>query len=143
MIRVATPQDANDIFRVETACFSHTLLSLRSIRYMLRNPQSHLLVYEENRQITGYILTFCHKRSRLARHYSLAVLPEHRGKGIAAALLHHAESLCPDKAGFKLEVAVNNKTAYHIYERLGYDAKRVRKEYYEDGMDAYEMVKLR
>lgn len=141
MIRLADPSDAECILHVERSCFSSDLLSMRAIRYMLRNPQCTMLVFLKDGHIVGYTMTLCHKRSHFARHYSVAVLPEYRGLGIAAALLQQAETLCVGKQGFKLEIRTDNASAYRLYTRLGYSTSRLRPQYYEDNCDAYEMVK--
>jgi len=44
-------------------------------------------------------------------------------------------------AEFFLEVRKANEAATGIYEKLGYDIKRVLKGYYRDGEDAYLMIK--
>lgn len=142
MIRLAGLSDAEGIFHLERTCFSSDLLTMRAIRYMLRNPQCKTLVYIKDGHIAGYTMTLCHARSRFARHYSVAVLPEHRGQHIAEALLTHAETLCAGKQGFKLEIRTDNAPAYRLYTRLGYKVSGCRKQYYEDNTDAYEMVKV-
>ena len=142
MIRAAILEDLNIIYAIETACFDSDIISRRSLRYMILNPHSHLLVYTHYKVIVGYILTLCPKRSVLGRHYSLAVLPEYRGAGIARKLLKAAESRCSGKLGFKLEIRKNNLIAEKLYESLGYVAHRLKEQYYEDGEDAIEMVKI-
>lgn len=142
MIRLANLSDAEGIFHVERTCFSSDLLTMRAIRYMLRNPQCKTLVYIKEGHIAGYTMTLCHARSRFARHYSVAVLPEYRGQRIAEALLTHAETLGSDKQGFKLEIRTDNESAYRLYMRLGYKITGRKEHYYEDNTDAYEMVKL-
>jgi ribosomal protein S18 acetylase RimI-like enzyme len=141
MIRKAHLSDAKAIQQVENACFISDLLSARSVRYMLRNPQCHTLVYEWDGKIAGYIMTLHHKRNKLARHYSVAVLPECRGRGIAEALLRKAETLCIEKQGCKLEIRTDNTGAFRLYTRLGYSIRRTIPHFYEDNTDAYEMVK--
>lgn len=141
MIRPAIPADANQILAIEERCFSTDRLSPRSIRRFLKSPGSRTFVYVQDKTVAGYILTLCHKRSRLGRHYSVAVLPEYRRRGIAEALLRHAEGACPEKAGFKLEIRKDNTGARRLYSRFGYEVRGVRPGYYADGQDAIEMVK--
>jgi len=52
----------------------------------------------------------------------LAVFPEYRGKGIGAALLHHADLIgkAVAPAGMALIVASQNEGAVRLYERSGY-----------------------
>lgn len=142
MIRKATLKDIAAITLIETKCFKGDTLSPRSIRYMVTNLNAIMLVYTKDQQVVGYVLTVRHTTRRLAWHYSLAVLPEYRGQGIAKALLLKAETYFPDKEGFKLEVNTKNRRAKKLYEQLGYRPRTLKPGYYEDGSDAIEMVKL-
>ena len=69
-------------------------------------------------------------------------MTEHRRHGIAEELLLRAELACPTKQGFKLEIRKDNAAAYRLYSRLGYQIRRTRPGYYQDGQDALEMVKI-
>lgn len=141
MIRAARLEDLDQLVAIEHRCFTTNRLSRRSLRYMLRNPQASLLVEEEQGLVQGYLLTFIHKRSVLARHYSLAVLPDFRCRGIAERLLGVMEKQC-GKAGVRLEIRTDNRTAMGLYERLGYRVRRRIDAFYEDGAAAFEMVKM-
>lgn len=142
MIRQAALKDLEKVLSIEEVCFAHDRLPMRSLKYMYNNKQAYFFVYVENKKIAGYIITLCHRRSFLARHYSLAVLPEYRKRGIAEKLLSHTEKLCKDKLGFKLEVRQDNHHAINLYKRLGYEIKGVKKSFYADGTDAFAMVKI-
>lgn len=76
---------------------------------------------------------------------SVAVLPEHRRKGIGEALVTQA------MAGMRkynakqcfLEVRVTNQEAVSLYKKLGFEVTRTIHGYYADGEDAFVMtVKL-
>ena len=143
MIREASMEDLDAIYDVETRCFSSDIISRRSLTYMIKNPASHLLVYTHYRKIAGYVLTLCPKRSKFARHYSLAILPEYRNRGVGRKLLNSAEKKCKGLYdGFKLEIRKDNVIAEKLYEDMGYKVSGLKKNYYEDGEDAIEMVKI-
>lgn len=142
MIREATLEDLEVIHYIETICFDSDLISKRSLRRMILNPNSHLLVYTYHRKTVGYILTLFPQRSNLVRHYSIAILPEYRKRGIAKKLLQNVERRCIGNAGFKLEVRESNTAAIKLYKKLGYISRMLKKQYYEDGEDAIEMVKI-
>jgi ribosomal protein S18 acetylase RimI-like enzyme len=141
MIRPANLDDAGQILSIEKQCFTSDRLSIRSIRYFLRNPKSRLFIYVQDNLPIGYVLTLHHPRSRFARHYSIAVLPEYRGRGVAEALLLRAEQACAEKHGYKLEIRKDNTAARRLYTRMGYKERGLKKHYYQDGQDAIEMVK--
>ncbi|MCB2082237.1 MAG: GNAT family N-acetyltransferase [Hyphomicrobiales bacterium] len=143
MIRTATPDDIPDIVTIENTCFDSDRLSLRALRYMVHNAQVRFLVYTLRGKVVGYIITQCHQRSRLARHYSLAVLPDFRKRGVAEQLLRATEKACAHKEGYRLELRADNRAAQKLYQRLGYEVTGMREAYYADGEDAVQMVKWR
>jgi ribosomal-protein-alanine N-acetyltransferase len=72
---------------------------------------------------------------------SVAVLPQHRRKGIGEALINEAiksMQLYKAKQCF-LEVRVNNMAAINLYKKLGFQVTRTLRGYYADGEDAYLM----
>ena len=75
---------------------------------------------------------------------SIAVLPEHRRRGIATALMKEALSRMAERYGATecyLEVRVSNKPAISLYEKLGFRKADTIPHYYLDGEDAYLMKK--
>jgi [ribosomal protein S18]-alanine N-acetyltransferase len=68
---------------------------------------------------------------------NLAVEPDHRGRGIATMLLDRLFELTADDArrGYTLEVRVSNGTAIALYERLGFQARGIRRGYYTDNRE--------
>lgn len=140
MIRHAAPHDLAAILGIENASFSSDRLSPRALKYHLGRKTSLLLVDEVEGAIRGYILTFCHPRALLARHYSLATHPDYRGQGVGEGLLAEAERRC-GKAGARLEIRTDNPSARKLYEKCGYHIKGRRESFYEDGAAALEMIK--
>jgi ribosomal-protein-alanine N-acetyltransferase len=68
---------------------------------------------------------------------NIAVDPEQRGRGIATMLLERLFELTADDArrGYTLEVRVSNGTAIGLYERLGFEARGIRRGYYTDNRE--------
>jgi len=68
---------------------------------------------------------------------NIAVDPEQRGRGIGAMLLERLFELTADDArrGYTLEVRVSNGTAIGLYERLGFEARGIRRGYYTDNRE--------
>ena len=68
---------------------------------------------------------------------NVAVAPEHRGRGIATMLLERLFEVTADDArrGYTLEVRVSNGTAIGVYERLGFQARGIRRGYYTDNRE--------
>ena len=68
---------------------------------------------------------------------NVAVDPEHRGRGIATMLLERLFELTAHDARRRntLEVRVSNATAIALYERLGFEARGIRRGYYTDNRE--------
>jgi ribosomal protein S18 acetylase RimI-like enzyme len=167
-VRPAVMADLENLLAIENACFSGDRLSKRSFRHYIQSDHGELLVAEEaadsqqslseptpsapsstepshsKPSLLGYGLTWCHRGTRLARLYSLAVLPEARGRGIAQQLLHTMETLAAERGylSMRLEVAINNKAAISLYEAQGYHVFGEYSDYYEDHSDALRMQKI-
>lgn len=142
-IRPAIADDITSLVSVENACFSHDKLSQRSLKRWLSAKHGVLLVALYKDKIVGYGLVWCHKGTRLARLYSLAVLPTLQGKGIAKTLLKALEQATSDRGRIylRLEVAVNNHSAIGLYKHAGYRVFGQYSDYYDDHSDALRMQK--
>jgi ribosomal-protein-alanine N-acetyltransferase len=72
---------------------------------------------------------------------SIAVMPEHRRRGIGYALVSKALEgmrLYNARQAF-LEVRVSNMPAINLYKKLGFEVVKIIRGYYSDGEDAYVM----
>lgn len=109
------------------------------------------LVAELDAAIVGYIMCrieygFSHlKRLGLARKghvVSVAVLEEHRGKGIGTVLLKAAQEEMFKRTATEsyLEVRVSNDQAIRLYQYLGYKVTGRLDAYYKDGEAALLMA---
>jgi ribosomal protein S18 acetylase RimI-like enzyme len=143
VVRQALATDLEALVSIENSCFDHDKLSPRSLKRWLSANHGILLVAELNQQLCGYGLVWCHKGTRLARLYSLAVLPTMQGRGIAKTMLTALEAVAAERGRLylRLEVAVNNIVAIGLYERLGYRVFGQYSDYYDDHSDALRMQK--
>ncbi len=68
---------------------------------------------------------------------NVAVDPDHRGRGIASALLDRLFELTAGEGrrGYTLEVRVSNDRAIRLYERMGFRARGIRRGYYTDNRE--------
>lgn len=142
-IRTALPSDIDALLRVEEACFETDRLSRRSFNYFLSRARAELFVAEAGGAILGYGLVLFHRGTALARLYSLAVLPEAQGRGVAQLLLLHSEQTARthDTVAIRLEVRADNARAIGLYTRQGYKPFQTLHHYYEDEGDAWRMQK--
>lgn len=104
-------------------------------------PTRHFVVaVDETKTIIGYAGVFAPGHAE-ADILTVGVVPNHRGKGIAKALM----ALITDWAkaqgstAMMLEVKVDNPEAIGLYESLGYSKLNLRKDYFGAGLDAQVM----
>ena len=73
---------------------------------------------------------------------SVAVLDQHRGKGVGKALmLEGINGVVSRKSDeIYLEVRISNTQAIRMYQNLGFQIKSRLRSYYRDGEDAYLMA---
>jgi len=115
--------------------------------------KAFLVAESPDGSVVGYIMTrvewkpgFFHRLLARSGHVvSIAVLTDHRGRGLGFALMAYAmramyyEYKCNETY---LEVRVSNTPAINLYEKLGYRKVKVEKGYYLDGEDAYVMARV-
>jgi ribosomal-protein-alanine N-acetyltransferase len=109
------------------------------------------LVAEYGNKIIGYIMCrieygFSHlKRFGLARKghiVSVAVLQEHRAKGVGRRLIEQASVEMMKKSCKEsyLEVRITNEQAISLYKRMGFKTTATLEGYYRDGEAAFLMA---
>jgi ribosomal protein S18 acetylase RimI-like enzyme len=142
-LRPATLADLDTLQVIETRCFDIDRMSRRSMSYMIQKGNCDFIVACLDDIVIGYILILYHKGTHLGRIYSLAVLPEYRGRQIGEHLLRQAEDIASDHncIYMRLEVHPNNKGAIRLYEANGYKKFDTVEDYYEDHADALRYQK--
>jgi ribosomal protein S18 acetylase RimI-like enzyme len=144
-VRRAEISDLDDLVALEDATFDSDRLSRTQFRRHLDSDTARVLVASANhRRFLGNALVFFRKGSKVARLYSIASLPEARGKGVGTALLDAVESEAQRRRCqfVRLEVHTSNASAIRLYERLGYRRLGgVVKGFYENGADAFRYEK--
>ena len=102
----------------------------------LQKPSSLALgAYRETGELAGYLVV---SRYVDAWHVmNVAVAPEFRRRGIARALLERLFEVTSGdpRRGYTLEVRVSNADAIRLYERLGFEARGIRRGYYTDNRE--------
>ena len=142
MIRRMTQTDADAVAELEAQLFSENPWPKDQFLYELNeNPFAKLYVDEENGGIRGYIdFWLIYEQAQIA---TIGVKKEYQRNGIADALMEQCFADC-EKEGcetLSLEVRVSNTPAMTLYEKKGFIRAATRKQYYENGEDAYLMVK--
>jgi ribosomal-protein-alanine N-acetyltransferase len=90
---------------------------------------------DDSSKLRGYLIV---SRYVDAWHVmNVAVDPDHRGHGVATLLLERLFEFTESDArrGYTLEVRVSNSVAIGVYERLGFEARGIRRGYYTDNRE--------
>jgi ribosomal-protein-alanine N-acetyltransferase len=101
----------------------------------LAKPSSICLGAFVEQRLVGYLIV---SRYVDAWHVmNVAVAPPDRRTGIASTLLRELFELTreDDRRGYTLEVRVSNAGAIALYQRLGFEARGVRRGYYTDNRE--------
>ncbi len=108
-------------------------------RRLLKEHRDSFFIAESSDQLVGYCLAA--KDGRFAHLISIAVLREHRRKGVANELLRHLlEYLARHRVEeLWLEVNTANEEAIGLYEKLGFMRMMILENYYSDGASALRM----
>ena len=116
---------------LEKMCFSDPW-SENSVASELNNPLSLWLVAEENQTVCGYIgsQTVLDETDMM----NIAVHPECRRRGIAAALIAELVHQLRERGShiLRLEVRESNAPAIALYEAMGFTRLGLRKNYYRN-----------
>jgi ribosomal-protein-alanine N-acetyltransferase len=139
--RTATAFDLPVFVSLDKELFPYSPWSASQYKEEFSSPTRHFVVaLDEEQKIVGYAGVFAAGGVE-ADILTVGVVPEHRGKGIAKALM----ALITDWArsegstAMMLEVKTDNLEAIGLYEALGYSKLNVRKDYFGSGLNAQVM----
>jgi len=162
-LRAATTSDIAALHHIETTCFTTDRLSKSRFKFYVEAQHAELIVAEtmlaanddssqgtddklldRQTQIVGYGLLLLRRGTQLTRLYSIAVLPEARGLGVAEQLINSLgeRALTRGKRFMRLEVAEWNTKAIALYKKLGFSQFGMYTDYYDDHTDALRMQKV-
>ena len=148
-LRKFTMDDLGAVTRINQVCLPENYTDFFFIDLARRFSET-FIVAEENREVVGYIMcrievglsNFCFGGLAKKGHVvSVAVMPEHRRRGVGTALVNKATEgmrMYGAKQCY-LEVRVTNEEAIGLYKKLGMEVARTIHGYYADGEDAYVM----
>jgi len=141
LYREANAFDLPVFVSLDKELFPYSPWSASQYKEEFSSPTRHFVVaVDEEQTIIGYAGVFAAGGIE-ADILTVGVVPEHRGKGIAKALM----ALITDWAktqgstAMMLEVKTDNLEAIGLYEALGYSTLNVRKDYFGSGLDAQVM----
>ncbi|AVP37682.1 ribosomal-protein-alanine N-acetyltransferase [Staphylococcus felis] len=105
---------------------------------ILENNFAHYFIMEYENKVIGYCGIWIVVDQ--AQITTIAIEPNYRGLGLGQLMLKYVMNFASAVATLmSLEVRVENHTAQHVYEKLGFEYGGRRKNYYGDGEDALVM----
>ena len=141
--RSANAQDIPVMVSLDKQLFPYSPWSTGQYREEISAPTRHFIVALDDAQnIIGYAGVFA-PGGTAADILTVGVIPEHRGQGIAKALMTLLTewSKTQGSNAMMLEVKIDNLEAISLYESLGYMKLNIRKDYFGSGLDALVMRK--
>lgn len=142
MISKINDADIEEIVKIESDLFGNSAWNKEQFLYeMNENPFSFIYVLKKNEIVKGYIdLWITYDTAQIA---NLGVAREEWRKGYATKLMQYAigAAIHEQCENITLEIRVSNEKAISLYEKFGFIRINIRKHYYENGEDAYLMMK--
>ncbi len=151
VIRRFEQKDLGSIMEINRTCLPENYSASFFLDIHMKCPEGFLVALKGD-QVVGYIMCRLERsfseisRFRLAKKghiVSIAVLPEHRRKGLATRLVSEATKGLIDREAEEcfLEVRISNRPAQELYKRLGFQESRRIPFYYHNGEGATVMSK--
>ena len=142
-IVAASPQDLEALEKVERSCFSKERYPKRMLRSLLSERECKTFFALEEGEVVGAVSIMLAPQTRRAKLASIAVMPKHRGKGIAQMLIRKAENtaLAEGNRTMTLEVGTSNVPALNLYLKDGFRIQGIIPDYYGHSKDAFYMEK--
>lgn len=139
--REANAFDLPVFVSLDKELFPYSPWSASQYKEEFSSPTRHFVVaVDQTQSIVGYAGVFAPGNAE-ADILTVGVVPEHRGKGIAKALMALITEWAKAQGttAMMLEVKVDNSEAIGLYESLGYSKLNIRKDYFGAGLDAQVM----
>ena len=139
--REANAFDLSVFVSLDKELFPYSPWSAFQYKEEFSSPTRHFVVaIDETESIVGYAGVFAPGAVE-ADILTVGVVPAHRGKGIAKALMALITDWAnaQESTAMMLEVKTDNHEAIGLYESLGYSTLNIRKDYFGAGLDAQVM----
>jgi len=133
-------EDLEIVAKIEAESMQTNALIKEDFEKALTNESYKVFVAKFNEEVVGFIMLQITDELSVM---GVAVKKDMRNLGLATKMFNKAiefgKSL--NIKTISLEVSEKNLTASLLYQKLGFSARRIRKNYYQDGSNAIEMEK--
>jgi [ribosomal protein S18]-alanine N-acetyltransferase len=146
MIRDMQGDDVEALAAIEKACFeagyADKMMSREDFLGALNEDEMEIFCAIVDGKVAGYAALIL-EPDDTASFDSLAVSPDHQGKGLGEALFRHVERYCETNGipQLNLEIKETNYDLLKRYHRYGYKCFEVEPGFYADGWGAIRMKK--
>ena len=146
MIRDMQADDIDALVAIEKACFeagyADKMMSREDFTDALGEDEMEVFCAIDGGQVAGYASLILEPDGAISFD-SLAVSPDHQGKGLGEELFKHVERYCQDTgaAQLNLEIKETNYALLKRYHGYGYKCFEVEAGFYADGWGAIRMLK--
>jgi ribosomal-protein-alanine N-acetyltransferase len=135
--------DVNQVVIYDREVIGHTLGKDTILNELSENPFAHYFVMEDETTHVFLGMISLWIDSPKAQIINIYVLPKYQSLGFGSVLfdffLDYVKSYEVDEV--TLEVRPSNLKAIHLYEKYGFTQVSIRRNYYDNGEDAYLMLK--
>jgi len=142
-IHPLTEKHLKEVMRVNLRCFKKgENYTKHTFSFLLSEPTTlSYRVSTSADEIVGFIFVMTNQGT--GHITTIGVAPEHRRRRLAQKMLQHAEKALKNReiATVSLEVRVSNIAAQSLYRARGYTIVQRLNNYYNNGEDAFLMVK--
>ena len=105
----------------------------------LENEIEDYFVYEINSEIIGAGGINYFTEQKLARISWDMIEPNFQGNGIGKELTQYRINSLKEKENIKLIVVRTTQLVYKFYEKMGFELKKIEKDFWAKGFDLYQM----
>lgn len=143
-IKPLTRDHLKEVLRLNIRCFRNgDNYTKHTFEYLLNEPRTiSYRTLTDSGDMAAFAIVMITENGG-AHLTTIGVAPEHRRRGVAAALLTHVEDAVRvrDIGTLMLEVRVGNEGAQDLYRRAGYNVVQRVNKYYNNGEDCFLMMK--
>jgi ribosomal protein S18 acetylase RimI-like enzyme len=139
--RLCTPEDFDELYAIEEACFKPPYRFSRSyMRQLVDSAATATWIAESNKRMTGFAIVGWTTTSTgiVAYIQTIEVTPEQRGQGLGGELLRRVEGSANAEGADEiwLHVDARNAAAIRLYRVNGYQSAGREEHYYARGRAA-------
>ena len=138
-LRKGIKSDLENIFEIETQVYEKSYWNKKMLNDVLSGKtNSTIWIYELNFIVMGFIIDLCCGNE--INILNIAIGKPFQNKGHGSKMVNNYLKYLPQNCKVFLEVKKNNYRALKIYSKLNFQKLNKRKAYYNDGLDAVNMM---